>query len=120
MTSYIEEVTALRRENAELRARLEELDRGFDRGVEGIARRMGVTVYQARLLAALASGHIMTRDQLERRCSRVDNQDPRHVDQQVKRIRRKSLPIAITTVYGAGYCLEGRSLETVRAAMKGH
>lgn len=115
---YLEEIARLRREVADLRAEIAERDSRFDQAVEGIMRNMGMTVYQARLLAALATGEVMTRGRLEKLASRVDNEDPRHVDQQVKRIRRRNVPgLVITSIYGAGYCLEGDSLKLVRAAM---
>jgi DNA-binding winged helix-turn-helix (wHTH) protein len=116
---HMREIGALRQRVAELEAEIADMRDSFDIRAENIWRAFDVTVYHSRVLAALASGRIMTRDQLMRLCLREETEDPRHVDCQIKRIRMRNTGLKITSVYGAGYVVEGESLVRLRAAMKG-
>lgn len=118
MNAYLDEIARLRARISELEAELAERDERFNSDVDALVRHFGVTVYQARLLAALASGRVMSRTELERLCKRSEFGDDRNIDSLVKRLRRRSLPgIAVKSVYGAGYVMEGDSLRLVRAVI---
>lgn len=117
---HMREIGALRQRVAELEAEIADMRSGFDIRTENIWKAFNVTSYQARIIAAMAGGRIMTRDQLMNLCLRDDTEDPRHVDCQIKRIRQRNTGLEITSVYGVGYVIEGDSLARVRAAMKGN
>ena len=116
---HLREIAALKDRIEDLEAELEELKTTFNRDAENIWRSFDVTIYQARALALMSSGRIITRASLARVCLKGDGDDERNVDWQIKRIRMRNTGLTIKTVYGAGYCLEGESLARVRAAMKG-
>ena len=114
---HLREIAALKDRIEDLEAEIAEMKAALARDAENIFRAFDVTVYQARTLAMLATGRIMTRDSLARVCLKGDGENVRNVDWQIKRIRMRNTGLTIKTVYNAGYCLEGESLKMVRAAI---
>lgn len=117
----LKELTQLRDRVAYLEAELEMLHDRRNRGIEDIVRELGVTVNTARLLAALAHGGILTRDQaMAMELFRLRDGDPRSLDSQVKRLRRQLPWITIKTIYGLGYEIEDEvCLKRLRAITRG-
>lgn len=118
MNPWLDELARLRARVEALEAELAEREGRFNRAVDALIRHFRITVYQARLLAALASGRVMSRAELERLCKRSEFGDDRNIDSLVKRLRRRNLPgIEVNSVYGAGYVMEGETLRLVRAVI---
>jgi DNA-binding response OmpR family regulator len=63
----------------------------------------------------------MGRDQLAVMCQHTEFSDPRLVDSQIKRLRKrlKTVGIEVRTLYGIGYALTGPHLAAARAFMTG-
>lgn len=115
---YLAEVIALRARVEELEAEIAARNEHENAHVEALMRNLKVTVYQARMLMALATGHICTRERLSNICQFGDFTSDRNVDSHVKRIRMKRIKgVNIQNVYGVGYCLAPESVPVVRAAM---
>lgn len=125
----LEELTQLRARNEELEAMIRDGRKAKDDAVTALRRNTGLTVGQARMLAALAQGGIMTREQLLDsqfgHCDTADayEMDIRNVDSTIKRLRKalaRVMPkVVITAHYGLGYELAGESLAAVRRMIKG-
>jgi len=118
MKTYIAEVTALRERVEELEAQLAAITERVEIGVEWLSRRWGLTRKQARILCALSTGHIMSRDRLASLGCVREYTDVRNIDTTIKHLRRKMPDIKIKSMYGLGYMIDGDELKYVRAAMK--
>jgi DNA-binding response OmpR family regulator len=111
----------LRNRIAELEAEIERRDRTANSDVGQVMLATGLTISLARMLMALCKGVPMGRDQLAVLCRHAEFSDPRLVDSQIKRLRRrlKTCGIEVKTLYGVGYALTGSHLAAARAFMKG-
>lgn len=122
----LEELTFLRQRNAELEAMVADRRKADQDSVTALRRNTGLSVGQALILAALAQGGIMSREQLMvARYGDCDACDMgvSNIDSIIKRLRkalaRVSPKVTITSHYGFGYELAGESLVTVRRMIKG-
>ncbi len=114
---YLMENIKLRQRVDELEAELEHLKESVDAGIEWLCIRWNLTRGQAKIIKALSTGHIMSRERLLTLFHRNENTEIRNVDSQIKRIRKKMPDINIRTVYGLGYIIEGADLRKAREAM---
>lgn len=113
------DLARLRDRVAELEAEIERRDRHFRAEAAELMSTTGLTISMARMLLALSTGRPMSRDQLAVLCGHEDGCDPRLVDSQIKRLRRRLPWLRITSLYGAGYVINGAALTAARDFMKG-
>jgi DNA-binding response OmpR family regulator len=120
MNTYQQEVTQLRQKVEALEAELEVYRVNSDADeLAAIMRGLRCTIGEAKLLRAFATGKTMTRERIAALCCHVEDGDLRLADSQVKRVRRKLPWLYIRTLYGIGYCVEGKALDLLRAKIGG-
>ena len=117
--SVYAELARLRQRVAEIEAELDRRDRNSRAEVAEVMRATGLTIGQARMMVALATGKVLSRDQLAAMCCHDDCGDPRNVDSQVKRLRKRLPWLRVSSLYGVGYALDGDALGEARQFMKG-
>jgi DNA-binding response OmpR family regulator len=119
MNTYQQEVTSLRRRVEELESELSVYRINADTDeLADLMLRLKITIGEAKLLRAFATGKTMTRERIAALCCHAEDGDLRLADSQVKRVRRKMPWLEIRTLYGIGYCVEGRALDLLRAKMR--
>jgi DNA-binding response OmpR family regulator len=118
--SVYDELAFLRDRVAALEYEIARRDRDAISDIAAIMSATGLAVGLARMLKALATGQVMSRDRLAVLCCHSENGDIRLVDSQIKRLRQQ-LPsgVHIKSLYGIGYCIAQDDLDHARKFMKG-
>ena len=112
------ELAAVRAENALLRAIVAGFSASADMAASNLIAGFKLRNQEARILAIMIDGRLRSNVQV---CDASGY--PATGKDQVRvlmhRIRKRISPYTITSVWGAGYKLEGDSLEAIRAVARG-